>query len=118
MAQIKIINNDCLSELKKLENNSIDCFITDPPYFLQLQPMLYTFAELEVELSLSFSQYLSLRRSSTYHCSIYHFQYISKIKYITHDIIHHPLDRDSDDLWWLRLLELYNSLILLIDFWM
>ncbi len=34
MAQIKIINNDCLIELKKLENNSIDCFITDPPYFL------------------------------------------------------------------------------------
>ena len=34
MAEIKIINNDCLEELKKLENNSIDCFITDPPYFI------------------------------------------------------------------------------------
>ena len=27
--QIKIINNDCLKELEKLEDNSIDCVITD-----------------------------------------------------------------------------------------
>lgn len=27
-----IINGDCLEELKKLEDNSIDCIITDPPY--------------------------------------------------------------------------------------
>lgn len=30
----QIINGDCLTELKKLENNSIDCIITDPPYFI------------------------------------------------------------------------------------
>ena len=31
---IKIINGDCLNEVKNLENNSIDCIITDPPYFI------------------------------------------------------------------------------------
>jgi site-specific DNA-methyltransferase (adenine-specific) len=34
MAQITIINNDCISELKLLKDNSIDCVITDPPYFI------------------------------------------------------------------------------------
>jgi site-specific DNA-methyltransferase (adenine-specific) len=34
MSVIKLLNNDCLLELKKLDNNSIDCVITDPPYFL------------------------------------------------------------------------------------
>ena len=29
-----IINGDCIEELKKLEDNSIDCVITDPPYFI------------------------------------------------------------------------------------
>jgi site-specific DNA-methyltransferase (adenine-specific) len=31
---IKIINNDCIAELIKLEDNSVDCIITDPPYFI------------------------------------------------------------------------------------
>ena len=31
---IKIINNDCMIELSKMEDNSIDCIITDPPYFI------------------------------------------------------------------------------------
>lgn len=31
---MKIINGDCLEELKKLEDNSIDAVITDPPYGL------------------------------------------------------------------------------------
>ena len=31
---IKIIQGDCLEELKKLENNSIDAIVTDPPYGL------------------------------------------------------------------------------------
>ena len=31
---IKIINNDCIDELKKMNDNSIDCIITDPPYFI------------------------------------------------------------------------------------
>lgn len=31
---IKIINNDCLKELIVLPDNSIDCVITDPPYFI------------------------------------------------------------------------------------
>lgn len=29
---ITLINDDCISALKELENNSIDCIITDPPY--------------------------------------------------------------------------------------
>jgi site-specific DNA-methyltransferase (adenine-specific) len=31
---IIILNNDCMIELNKLEDNSIDCVITDPPYFI------------------------------------------------------------------------------------
>jgi len=31
---IRIINNDCLNELKELEDDSVDCVITDPPYFI------------------------------------------------------------------------------------
>lgn len=31
---IIILNNDCITELKKLDDNSIDCVITDPPYFI------------------------------------------------------------------------------------
>jgi site-specific DNA-methyltransferase (adenine-specific) len=29
-----LINNDCLIELEKLPDNSLDCVITDPPYFI------------------------------------------------------------------------------------
>ena len=28
----KIINGDCLEEMKKLEDESIDLILTDPPY--------------------------------------------------------------------------------------
>ncbi len=28
----KVIHGDCLEEMKKLEDNSVDCIITDPPY--------------------------------------------------------------------------------------
>jgi site-specific DNA-methyltransferase (adenine-specific) len=31
---IYIINNDCIQELEKMDDNSIDCVITDPPYFI------------------------------------------------------------------------------------
>ena len=31
---IVILNNDCMVELNKLKDNSIDCVITDPPYFI------------------------------------------------------------------------------------
>jgi site-specific DNA-methyltransferase (adenine-specific) len=31
---IVILNNDCMIELNKLEDNTIDCVITDPPYFI------------------------------------------------------------------------------------
>jgi len=31
---IQIIHNDCFAELEKLPDHSIDCVITDPPYFI------------------------------------------------------------------------------------
>ena len=31
---MKIIHGDCLEEMKKMEDNSIDCVVTDPPYGL------------------------------------------------------------------------------------
>ena len=31
---IIIVHNDCMKEIAKMENNSIDCIITDPPYFI------------------------------------------------------------------------------------
>ena len=31
---IQILHNDCMVELKTLADNSIDCVITDPPYFI------------------------------------------------------------------------------------
>lgn len=31
---IRILNADCMIELDKLQDNSIDCVITDPPYFI------------------------------------------------------------------------------------
>ena len=31
---MKIIQADCLLTLDKLESSSVDCIITDPPYFL------------------------------------------------------------------------------------
>jgi len=34
----KIYNMDCLEGLKQLEDNSIDCIITDPPYNINLNP--------------------------------------------------------------------------------
>lgn len=30
----KIYNEDCLEALKRVPDNSVDCIITDPPYFL------------------------------------------------------------------------------------
>ena len=31
---IIIVHNDCMKEIAKMENDSIDCIITDPPYFI------------------------------------------------------------------------------------
>ena len=33
MSKCQLINGDCLEELKKLDNDSIDCIITSPPYW-------------------------------------------------------------------------------------
>lgn len=31
---VQLFNNDCIVELEKMQDNSIDCVITDPPYFI------------------------------------------------------------------------------------
>jgi len=33
MSDIKLINGDCIEEMKKIPNESIDCIITSPPYW-------------------------------------------------------------------------------------
>ncbi|MDD2796937.1 MAG: hypothetical protein PHE76_03205, partial [Candidatus Pacebacteria bacterium] len=37
----KIIKGDCVEELKKFPNDSVDLVFADPPYNLQLQGELY-----------------------------------------------------------------------------
>lgn len=32
--KIELFNNECLEKLKELPDNSVDCIITDPPYFI------------------------------------------------------------------------------------
>ena len=32
--KIQLFNNDCMKELEKIEDETIDCIITDPPYFI------------------------------------------------------------------------------------
>ena len=34
MNDIEIKLGDCLNLIRKLENESVDCILTDPPYFL------------------------------------------------------------------------------------
>ena len=34
LENIQILHNDCMKELEKMPDNSIDCVITDPPYFI------------------------------------------------------------------------------------
>ncbi len=34
MSKIELYNEDCRIGLKKIEDNSVDCIITDPPYFI------------------------------------------------------------------------------------
>jgi site-specific DNA-methyltransferase (adenine-specific) len=43
---IIILNADCMVELNKLEDNSIDCVITDPPYFIDKLDNNWSFCEL------------------------------------------------------------------------
>jgi len=45
--EIIILNNDCLIELEKLEDNSIDCVITDPPYFIDKLDNAWSSAKIE-----------------------------------------------------------------------
>jgi len=46
---IKLINDDCLKYLEKLEDNSIDCVITDPPYFIDKLDSSWSAKEVAAE---------------------------------------------------------------------
>ena len=37
----KIIQGDCIEEMKKLEPNSVDAIVTDPPYLLEFMGKLW-----------------------------------------------------------------------------
>ena len=34
MEDFKVINGDCIEEMKKIPSKSVDCIITDPPFFM------------------------------------------------------------------------------------
>lgn len=41
MSQINVYNGDCLEIMKTLSDNSVDCIITDPPYFVGFKNDFY-----------------------------------------------------------------------------
>lgn len=41
MSQINLYNGDCLEIMKTLSDNSVDCIITDPPYFVGFKNDFY-----------------------------------------------------------------------------
>ena len=54
----EIINNDSLIELKKLKDNSIDCVITDPPYFLHKLDNDWSDQNIEDELKYKLNSHI------------------------------------------------------------
>ena len=55
---IIIINNDCIIELEKEKDNSIDCVITDPPYFIDKLDNNWSSSELEKDIKNSHIKHL------------------------------------------------------------
>lgn len=47
---IVILNSDCMIELNKLEDCSIDCVITDPPYFIDKLDNKWSFSEVSSDV--------------------------------------------------------------------
>ena len=47
---IIIINADCMIELNKLQDNSIDCVITDPPYFIDKLDNNWSYKEVSSDV--------------------------------------------------------------------
>ena len=55
---IIILNNDCMIELNKLEDNSIDCVITDPPYFIDKLDNKWSSSEINSDVKNSHIKHL------------------------------------------------------------
>jgi DNA modification methylase len=55
---IIILNNDCMVELSNLEDNSIDCVITDPPYFIDKLDNKWSFDNINNEVANSHIKHL------------------------------------------------------------
>ena len=53
----KIYNMDCLEGLKKLEDNSIDCVITDPPYNIARKGDIFKIGNKITDTNTSFGHY-------------------------------------------------------------
>jgi len=57
-SQITIINNNCIEELKKLSDCSIDCVITDPPYFIDKFDNKWSSSKIQSEIRNSHIRHL------------------------------------------------------------
>jgi site-specific DNA-methyltransferase (adenine-specific) len=55
---ILILNADCMVELNKLEDNSIDCVITDPPYFIDKLDSKWSSSEVNNDVKNSHIRHL------------------------------------------------------------
>ena len=55
---IVILNNDCMVELNKLDDNSIDCVITDPPYFIDKLDNKWSSADVKNDVKNSHIKHL------------------------------------------------------------
>jgi site-specific DNA-methyltransferase (adenine-specific) len=55
---IVILNADCMVELNKLEDNSIDCVLTDPPYFIDKLNNNWSSAEVNSDVKNSHIKHL------------------------------------------------------------
>ena len=55
---IHIIHNDCMNELEKMPDNSIDCVITDPPYFIDKLDNTWSSQEINSDVKNSHIKHL------------------------------------------------------------
>jgi site-specific DNA-methyltransferase (adenine-specific) len=55
---IIILHNDCMIELQKMEDESIDCVITDPPYFIDKLDNNWNTRELDADVKNSHIKHL------------------------------------------------------------
>lgn len=56
--KIQLLNNDCMKELEKIEDESIDCIITDPPYFIDKLDNNWSSTEIKEDIKNSHIKHL------------------------------------------------------------